>query len=43
MLLGCAAILPTPNTLGLPFWGKDGWLVIINLFHYFSPPYTFAL
>ena len=43
MLLGCAAILPTPNILGLPFWGKDGQLVAINLFCCFSHPYTFEL
>lgn len=43
MLLGCAAILPTPNILGLPFWGKDRWLVTRKYFCYLSHPYTFEL
>lgn len=43
MLLGCAAILPTPNILGLPFWGKDRWLVTRKYFCYLSHPYTFEI
>lgn len=41
MLLGCAAIFPTPNTLGLPFWGKHGQSVTINLLCCFSHPTHF--
>lgn len=43
MLLGCAAIFPTPNTLGLPFWGK-GWAVSDNKPRLLLlPPHTFQL
>lgn len=43
MLLGCAAMLPTPNILGLPFWGEDAQLATMNLWCHFSHPSTFEL